>query len=872
MVCLGLGKRWRLVLGWIVAVLAAVSQAAGDEAISNSIGQPPIAPAASATGVAPKVTNEQAGDPGDVRKIAFEGLRLFTANQLRLQLQSDMQFQASARPSGDLDQLIETLQSRLATGYLHCGCAEAKVAARYDESTHGMRVQVQEGTQYRAGKVEVVGPHCIDATAIERDLTTVPPLRPWKLECDGVDLADASNDNEAVWKPGEPAGFDAVSLDALKARVRRSLAEQGFPRAKFDVRLAPTPGSDLAAARVEIEESPVPARADGIEIVGLKRNTREELLQFVGVTRGDAINVGLLDRVYTQLKNSCRFWKYRVAVVIADEKVDETSLVSPVGTLLRIEVEEYTEVPPLGKALADTDEVLRKTGLLLNSLEARSSNSHLVIEASGLQKISSGIKAARCTFTGDGRGSFEILSAGETKWNFDDAFLLSADSIEAYDWKAQRRFVAPMPTRTHFKFVVKPTRGENGEYTIACVLTAAASNDAEAHEKPCVVDIQPVAMLHLAHKKGGGRHRLSVQKGELKYTDSLTTLRLDAETGRLIEFRLEEPGFGKRALVVARLEQDAFDKTAGRLRADGQAFANLYDELRQRGSTFQYVMAGIEKQPSVKDSPELLAWCHLARRVEANTQFRALCDRWLALKGSPPADSTTAATARRASFVIPAELQCEDDGVDAYIDSCLLAAPLFADEMFPRGSWPWTLVREIAFLRFKDGQPDQPDGERDARMANEFRRAWSLDSGPISALVVMMTYQDLKLIESSLPEMLARRGAETISAESFLRDVRLATEGEHGLAVLCQAVAEEFGKLAAEDQKRVIDSLPATWRAPVDRFAKRRAGQPAEPVGRAMESVLVETWQSGLDKIVAAKLSSLSTEIARKPAGKTTTK
>lgn len=860
---LELRKHWSLFALLLFAIVTAPSRVTGEVGPGGTAG---------ATTVVSKLTNEQVGDPGDVQKIAFDGLRLFTAAQLRSQLECDLQYQAAARPSGELARLIATLEARLLAGYQRSGCPDAKVIAQYDEQLLAIRVRVEEGQQYRAGKVEVVGPQSVDVAAIERGLTVGTPERPWKLECDGADLVETSDDEGITWKSGEPARFDVASIAAMKAAVRRALAEQGYPRAKCEVTLVPTPGSDLATARVEIENSPVPARVDGVEIVGLKRNTREELLHFVGVAEGDALNAALLDRVHTQLKQCCRFWTYRVSGVIADEKVDATSLVAPVGTILRIEVDEYTEVPPLGKPLSEVDEVLRKAGLLLSGLQTSASNSNLVFEASNLQDLSAGIKAARCTFTADGRGSFEILSTGDSKWNFDDAFLLTADSVETYDWKAQQKFVAPTPSKMFFKCVVKPTRGENGEYSISAVLAAVTSRSATASEQPCVIDMQPVALLHLAHKKTLGKRRLSIRQGELKCSDSLVELRLNAETGRLIEFRLEEPGFGKRALVVARLDQDAFEKTVSKLRADSQGFTNLYDDRHQRGSAFQYAMAEIEKQPSVKESPMMLAWCHLARRIEANPQFTELCDRWLALKGVQPGREGVAANGHQQNFRIPSTLKSDDDDWNGYIDSCLLAAPVFADRMFPRGSWPWTLARELAFSRFKDGIPDGPSEERDARMTNELLRTWSLDFGPVSALTVMTIFSDLKLHVSPLPEMLATRGTETLSIEYFLRDVRLVTAGDHGMAVVCRAVADEFGKLPAEDQGQIIQSLPATWRVPFDRFTKRRAEQPAEPVGTAIEVVLVETWQSGLSDIVAAKLRSMSAEIARKPAAKTTTK
>lgn len=268
----------------------------------------------------------------------------------------------------------------------------------------------------------------------------------------------------------------------------------------------------------------------------------------------------------------------------------------------------------------------------------------------------------------------------------------------------------------------------------------------------------------------------------------------------------------------------------------------------------------------------LLAWCHLARRIEANSQFTELCDRWLALKGVQPGGEAVTANKQQPRFRIPSTVKSDSEGARAYLDSCLLSAPVFADQMFPRGSWPWTLAREVAFMMFNDGIPEESSDERDERMMNELLRVWSLDFGPVSALTVMTIFSGPKLQAPPLTEMLATRGAETLSVEYFLRDVRLVTAGDHGLAVVCRAVADEFGKLPAEDQRQIIQSLPASWRVPVDRFTKRRAAQPTEPVGTALENVLVETWQSGLKDLVAAKLQSVSAEIARKPAAKTTTK
>ena len=304
------------------------------------------------------------GNLGDTRTLQFEGLQLFTAAQLRGKLECDLRYQAAARPSGDLEQFLRTLEERLVAGYRHCGCPEAKVRANGDEQSGAVRVQITEGQQYRKGQVEVAAPQQVDRAAIVRCLTTVPQAHAWRIERDGTDLAKPKDDT-IVWKPGDPVHYDDLSAVEMKAAVRRSLAEQGFAHAKFNVELGPRDGAGNVNLRVQVENSPEPDRISGIEVVGLKRNSRQELLQFLHVAEGDPLNAVLLERVYNQLKDCCRFWTYKVSAVIPPEKPNPDSMVSSVGHVLKIELDEYSEVPPLGKPLPDVDEVLRKAGLLL---------------------------------------------------------------------------------------------------------------------------------------------------------------------------------------------------------------------------------------------------------------------------------------------------------------------------------------------------------------------------------------------------------------------------------------------------------------------------------------------------------------------------
>src|SRR4051812_8343709 len=222
------------------------------------------------------------GNFSDTRTLQFEGLQLFTSAQLRGKLECDLPYQSAARPSADLEHFQRMLEERLLAGYRHCGCPEAKVRATCDEQSGVVRVQIMEGQQYRKGEVEVAASQQVDRAAIVRCLTTVSQAHEWRIERDGSDLAKPA-DGTIVWKPGDPVHYDDLSAVELKAAVTRSLAEQGFTRTKYTVGLGPTDSGGNVNLRIKVENSPEPDRIRGIEVVGLKRDSRQELLQFLHV-------------------------------------------------------------------------------------------------------------------------------------------------------------------------------------------------------------------------------------------------------------------------------------------------------------------------------------------------------------------------------------------------------------------------------------------------------------------------------------------------------------------------------------------------------------------------------------------------------------
>ena len=823
--------------------------------------------ATAGTAAQPNAPSVLVGDLGDTRKLQFDGLQHFTAAQLRGKLEFDVHYQAAARPSADREQFLRIVEERLLAGYRYCGCPEAQVHATCADG-RTVHVQIAEGSQYRNGQVEIAAPEQVDRAAIVRCLTTLPQRHEWSIEQDGADLVK-SNDDAIAWKPGDPIHYDEWSIANLKAAARRALAEQGFARCKFELGLAQPDASGNVNLRLQIAAAPEPERIHGIEIVGLKRNTREELLQFVHVAQGDVLNAALLDRVYTQLRECCRFWTYQVSAVIPGDEPKPDHLVAGVGNLLKIELDEYGEVPPLGKPLPEVDEVLRKSGLLLASPVK---TQDFVVEASRLEDATAGIKAVRAVVGGDGRVSIEALSAPKTAWDIDHAILISPGALEIYDWRSQQKYVSPLPDSMTFRLKVVPVLGERGEYQMTAVVGAssqASEGGSNGGEGPWQIQVEPVVALQLAHHKEGKRPKISVRNGELSYSDGHINLRLDAATGQLKELRCTAGNWIKRDFLVGRLEQGAFDKTASALRATGQPFQNRYDERHRIGSGWDFALSEIEKQPLVKETPELAMYCRLARQLRTSQTLALIWSRWLELAGEDAASFGIAKTDRAREFRIPTSFaSVKKDEMAATLDNSLPGVPAMADLLFARGSWPWTISREATFWKLRERLDGSQAGAAAAMMANEFRRMAGGPVGPLGALALAESIKQLESGDQRQISAIGSWGASLLSQEAFLQDVKLTTDGDSSLAVACRAMTEYLGKLSDEEQQAVIAVLPDGLQKTAARIAKRRKEQPAEPPGVTIEATLLDSWNGGLRDVVAAELHEMETQVATSPDGK----
>lgn len=119
------------------------------------------------------------GQLGDPTSIQFVGLERLTAKELRSELSTDLDYQAAARPSSPLTNLLSVLEARLIAGLRHSGFMNATVTATYNAEKNAILVSLSEGALFRNGPIQIEGAEKIDGDLIAQQLALLGKAQPW---------------------------------------------------------------------------------------------------------------------------------------------------------------------------------------------------------------------------------------------------------------------------------------------------------------------------------------------------------------------------------------------------------------------------------------------------------------------------------------------------------------------------------------------------------------------------------------------------------------------------------------------------------------------------------------------------------------------
>jgi len=795
------------------------------------------------------LTKNDPGDPaeraavglvGDPRKVRIDGSLAFHADQITSALATDLTYQAAARPSSDLLDLIEVLEQRVDAGYRHAGYLDANVIGSYDSAAGAPAAAVVEGPRYLAGKVRVEGATAIDASELAARLQKPVPARTWTYVRGSRGPLKTPSDKPASprWKTGEPAPGDEQTLEAIADQVKIHLADLGFPFARVKVRIERSDDKKTADLVVAIDAEGPAAVIHDVQINGLTRHARQEILDFLKIGPGTPANFDACEHAYQALRRSCRFWKYDVVARLSDQP-DDRYRVNPDQVDLEITVLEYDRVPPLGEPLSDVDQCLVRTAEWLDKFQLGEVDDEIVYEGVA-PFVAEDLEPAKLRLVLSPRQGVAATLSGEQpgKFRFDHACILGRERQEIDDWVSGKKLSAAEPLNVQLSLKVSCGEIEDGEPRISILFGHGVSfkpqtTDSQPAGSLWSVTTEPVALVHTAHRKG---MRTALKDGVLVAANESMEITVDQQSGRPIQLRFfnENQRDQQHAISEIRTARGEFDRLHDEVTQRGEALIAVADEDQSLAAT-KFAIDSALAQPCVGEMPLANLAC---RQLELLLSPRG--KEILALESIKLWTGTDSNHEKSDRFAIPAA-PIKFEG-EAHWTMLIHAGPLVADLMFPRASWPWTWTREWAFVAADNWRKGEFAGNfTDSGYYIEYHRAMQ-EASPFGRWVMV------KFSPSLWNDEVAAEVVRIIlnwPEKDFSAELKTLLHGEHGLAKLSAAVVNVVVELDAARRETALDSLGTQGRKVFSQLLERRSAHPDEPPTDSLEVVLLEVWNSG---------------------------
>lgn len=773
---------------------------------------------------------------GDSERLNFEGNSTFTADQIRNALMRTTDFLLASHRAAPLDECPPAVQRLVLAGYRQCGFPEVRVSAALDAAGQAISVVLSEGPRYMCGPIELLGAETIPLDKFVRLMTE----RRVKKSNDPDSQLDYSSETEdPYWRTDKPAPFSKAGQRGLRRAARSVLADLGYYFASLTVEVVPVQGTSHAKLSVRIEAEG--SRTIGaIQIGGNEKNTRDEILEYLELEEGMQLDHALLVKTDTLLWHAARFLDYQVT-----PEVD----VEHATIKLNITVREYEHAPALSEPFSEEDAVLLRLCDWLSGFTKRQDDLRLVLPVKELDllvqlAVSPTQGVAVAVRGADESGQADLLQAG----------VLTSEYMALYSPAQKTKYKLSSPSSGVVAGLsVLPNKDPNQEGGLFAIMPSLGLNSKRSGKAYDLnLKLAPVFFLYWARKDNVDLSHL-LDQGLIRLAgDGDFHVRVDTRSGRLIE--VTHVSHDKRRFEMA-VDRGLFDQQIQdieRLTAD---HANRFVADRPIGSTLRYLgeqhlvqMGMLKRYGDQLDLPEQGLIRALPLLGSILYEATEPLDQWFVAQRRSGKDH----------FTVPSSYG-QSGGSLMNILVSVIAAQVFgmSNEMFPHGSWPWTLAHETVFVLGGMGKYTEA----------ELRRTFeSQEVGPIGYLA---TAKLLTRVNPSLSRLFAAKGLGKLSFSDFEKDWRLFMWKDHLLSRCVDGMARALKGLDDEEVETLLTFLSDEQGGFMKQYLKRLKDDPAEQTRAAIASPLERYWEKELKDEVRQALRRLAFPSRTSPPGPT---
>lgn len=762
---------------------------------------------------------DKVGPDFGLHRVQFTGNAAFSQESLRWALSKHPPYIIASHPMASRARLIKVIERSLQRGYLKHGFPDARVNASYFKATGNIIVTVEEGPRLRMSRLDIAAPENFPKSKLIKALASPQPFLPefWRdagktipRRPDSGELLGSEFVEDPWWSPG--AACDFLQRRNLTNAIWQELVILGYGSASFQVQTTRNAADNTLDLAIAIAEPNETSLLETFTVSGNVTNSAEAIQKFLKLDLPMKW-AGVRDlEIPQRLWQSGRFHDFDLGLFVAENKPPGISLLC----------EESALLPPLAATLTREQEALLKFAAWI--AEALDRGIDFIATADlrrpslpqpvTLQATLSARGLAVAELNADGKAPLTLAMTGEE-------LLAEHNGARVIDLDlsgSSQRFYAGA-----LLLPDSAAPGRNSRFSYFGAGTAG--------RRPG----EPIFMSRLLFSPATLLEVFAPSACALSWSNSVLacagtnglTLKIDGETGELIDL---SGSFGEiLPRISVRAAKGAFAALAEKIVAlpaaqpsatgTATAFARLW-LLLQENSALARDLVPAALGPV---QPQHAA---IARKLVDNGALKALDEIVTPILGLnltnrffPETDESGAAAIATNPDITIRNLCSE-----------------LARAIFPAGSWPIVVTREVANL-----------AAGHSVYAEEAMRSL-MDSGDIGPLSCLFMANHMLRPGIYGADTYAQKGLQRLSLDLLQKDLRFFAESPLLQKILADTRAS-FAKLSADEQTVILRDLPA--------------GLGANLFGPAAESDdrwLAKFWESSFKEQLRAALTSIVTK------------
>lgn len=764
--------------------------------------------------------------PVDLGHLVIEGAETFTAEQISRALSSDLDVAvAKILPVAGGQQ--RSIVEKAIAGYQHAGFPRVEVSFAAGANV----LTIDEGPRFMAGVVRVEGAMAIDAARL------IDALKP---------PATDESASGPYWPSGQPAWFDQATAAHLAEGIAMRLAEQGYYRPTFFLRTECDETHNTADLVVELTDEGQPSTVADLIFVGNQKNSREEIMAFLGMGSESILTGELRKEIASRLDASGRFVRCEWTL---DELAQRTD-----GWQPKLSVEEYLIAPSLGETLAREEAALIQFSQWVASFD--SSDDEITISFHGAGEWTDVVIAPREGFLALNGVCGDLHQASP----FRAAVVMSEKQVGLYSLSQRRKIVAvPPPAHMTAQGLLTVVGGAprwdgRSAFMVGAGMHSKARNGTRRHLKLQLAQTASAALSVVRKHQAS----CSWEGAVLTARWNERTLRVDATDGRLVEHIVvdqpkedvgAEQATDGASVVRTWTARGEYARRLAQIEAATLDFENRADAKRPLSCVAELVCDELKAQSRLAQLPACQRALPVAAKLSAHGLLKPLDDLLLAIK-EPAGDR----------FWIPAPPGTITRFHDVPSALKWLATYLglwSGDSLFGDKSWLADVWRGETILLAR-GQLATPGsfGDHAPDVLSSPR------GGPLWALAVaqMLHWQSLDTAATGY----AQQGLRMLSARDFRRDYRELLSGNTLASHYLLGMVETLRALDSDEIKMLTDALVELGvlsdqnAQHCGAFLNLLHAADQLPTGQAIAHALDRCWKFGLSGWVDERLQHLA--------------